>query len=502
MASSAVIKEFLVALGVTVDEPAIKRFKTGITDVTKAVVKLGAVIEATGLGIAIGVAKWASSLEQLWFASQRLGSSASSIRAFDLASRNFGDTIEGAQSSLEGLAAFERNNPAGLDFVSGWLGTIGESAKDAHGNAKSVVEQVSLLGKLFASQRAHGQTFLANQIAGQLGIGDRTMLAMSTPGFAEELARQEKRAKGWEAVAKGAHLFRVQLEDLKMQVEQLLLRLQSTLQRKLGISVGGLSVFLSKNGKKIVDDITAAVGFLVDKFNELLAWFNQHPGEIAKRLDDIRNNVQQTYAIIKPAMEWLWQQFKDLDAATDGWSTKLLAVLATLKILGATGLVTGIANLGAALAKGLGVSLAAAATASEGADVWAVVGTAWGVAAGAAIGIAIAAVLDHYFPNNPFAKVGQSLGSAVYDATHPNAPGVQGNPNDPANYYATHYPWEKPSTYALDNPSRAEPVAVHFTTAINVSGANMAKEELARAIADQQQRVNAQLVREFSNFTQ
>src|SRR5271154_7181721 len=148
MAESTVIKEFLVALGYKHDETAAKKFKDGIVSVTKAVESLGVRVEATALAVAYGVARFASNLEALYFAAQRTNSSASSLKAFDLAARNFGASIEEAQGSVEGLAAFLRNNPGGANVVAGWLGSVGLSARDAATGAQLTGEALMVqIGK-------------------------------------------------------------------------------------------------------------------------------------------------------------------------------------------------------------------------------------------------------------------------------------------------------------------------------------------------------------------
>ncbi len=109
MSETSVIKEFLVALGFRTDEAALKNFQSGIDKASKAVFGLAAAIETTAVGVAAGVARWASGLEALYFASIRTGSSAASLKAFDRAAQDFGASAGEALGSVEGLAhAFAR----------------------------------------------------------------------------------------------------------------------------------------------------------------------------------------------------------------------------------------------------------------------------------------------------------------------------------------------------------------------------------------------------------
>jgi hypothetical protein len=106
MASSSVIREFLVKLGVSVDDAALSKFKDGIENVSKSVFKLAAAVEGAAVAVAIGVTRFAGNLEQLYFASQRTNTSANNIKAFQRTIQDFGGSAEGAMSSIEGFASY------------------------------------------------------------------------------------------------------------------------------------------------------------------------------------------------------------------------------------------------------------------------------------------------------------------------------------------------------------------------------------------------------------
>lgn len=407
MADSTVIKEFLVALGYKVDESAMKKFTHGISTATKAVENLGFRVEATALAVAYGVMRFASNLEQLYFAAQRTNSSADSLKAFDLAARNFGASIEEAQGSVEGLAAFLRNNPGGENVVAGWLGTVGLSAKDANGQLLQGTALMAQLGKMFAIQRGQGQTYLANQIAGQLGISDRTMLAMSSPGFEKELALQEKRAHMWDEIAAAAHRFMVVLEDMKLALAQMFLPFQGQAMAALQTLFGQISVFMKDHGKQIVTDLGEVFTFVIKGLGDLLNWLDRNGKEMIVRMEAIWIDFQFNFELyIKPTLQWLYTQFIRLDEVTDGWSSKLLIISGALKALGATGIVTGIMSLGAGIAKAAGGALGLAVDAGA----WGVAGTAFGLTAWAALGVGLGLMLDYFFP-----KTTEKAGSWLSD---------------------------------------------------------------------------------------
>ena len=90
MAQQETIKDFLVQLGFKVDEKGLKTFTTKIDDATAAVTKFAGVI--TGIAVTAGVAitAFSSNLEDLYFAAQRTGNSATSLKSFEFAARNLG----------------------------------------------------------------------------------------------------------------------------------------------------------------------------------------------------------------------------------------------------------------------------------------------------------------------------------------------------------------------------------------------------------------------------
>jgi hypothetical protein len=495
MAEATTIKEFLVALGYKTDETAAKKFIGGIEIATKAVVALGAAVEAAAFAVAVGAARWASSLEALYFASQRTGSSADQLQAFAMASRNFGSSIDEAMGSAEALATFFRQNPGGENFVSGFLRQIGIDSRNLHGE----VDWLKALGKLFTFQRANNQVYLSELLSQKLGISEHQMLAMSTPGFAEELDRQERNSKGWIAAAKAAHEFEIVLQNIIRQVQQQLLPILGPLLAGESGLIGKFSKFLRDHGKQLVNDINYVATRLLNFLGSVLDWFDKHGDALQKNIEDTFGAVKKAYDMIRPALEWMWDEFNKLDAATGGWLKTLALLAIALKAIGAGGIISGIASLGAALAKSLGV----AAAASEGVGAWAVLGTAWGAAAAVALGAGLGYLLDKLWPDNPLAGAGDYLSNFFADALdkdkaqrwawrHP------GTTPPAAGAYTGNYPWLTPTPAEGGGKN----ITVNMDTDINVSEAQseiMGNQNLARLIAQEQARVSADLIREFAS---
>jgi hypothetical protein len=496
LADSTTIKEFLVSLGFKTDESSMKKFTGGIKSVTKSVLVLGATIEAVTLTVAYGVARMASNLEQLYFSARRTSSSADQLTAFGLAARNFGASIEEARGSVEGLAAFMRNNPGSGSFVSGLLGSMGLSARDVNGQLLTGTALTLQLGKMFAKLKESNQWYRANQIAGQLGISDNTALAMADPGFEAEQAREERRVKGMRAAADAAHAFEKRFNDFKQSAKQFSLPFVEKAWGAIERLLPKVEKFLgSKAGKDLIRDLGEAFTWLLGKLGELLSWIDTHGKDIEESIHSIFGQFTKTIDALRPALEWLSDKFFELNKATDGWAAKILVATAALKLMGATGIVTGVVGIAASITKALAAAaIGTAGAAAEGAG-WAILaGGAFGVAAAAAIGYALGTLVDKIIPESAKRAIGDTIGHTVDFFKDLLDPAKQAQyAADPKNFYASHYPWEKPPAGAA---GAAGGNSVNQKTDIYITG-NVTKEVHDKMVASQE-RLNAALIREFA----
>lgn len=363
MAESSVIKEFLIALGFKVDEKGLKTFTGTIDGATTAVTRLVTTLAGASLTIAAGVSAFASNLEDLYFASQRIGSSADSIKAAEYAARDFGASAGELRGSLEGIARFLRDNPGG----EGFLQSLGVETRDIHGNIKDTADLLTGLGQRLRSM----PWYQARQYASVLGIDENTLRAITNGDFARrvEQNRQTLSRSGLDQATKDAHAFMEQLRDIGLQFETLSVQVQAELMRRLGPDLA--------------------------KFSQ---WFEKNAPMIAKRIVDLAEAVVDFGEDAGPYLKKTVDYFVELDRATDGWSTKLLIGIAALKTLG-----------GGNLLKSLPGLASAGAVAGAGAGGW------W---AGGKINEWINTQLSQA-TGHP-----TSLGSWVYDALHPEESGA------------------------------------------------------------------------------
>lgn len=317
MADSVVIREFLVALGFKVDEKGLKNFKEGVEGTTKGVKQLIATVSGAALTVSAGVAAFASKLERLYFVSQRTGASATNLRGFEFAARNMGVSAEAATGTIENLARFLRNNPAG----EGYLATLGVQTRNANGELRDTVDIMSDLGKSLANK----PTWLASQYGNILGIDENLMLAMRNGDFEKLLAqyREMSKSTGLDKAADDSHRFMTQLRGLGTSFENLGIRVEGAMLQKIGPQL--------------------------ERFQR---WMDEHGDEIANRITDIVNAVVKAAAAMGPPLAWLADKFVELDRGTDGWSTKILLLGVALKALGVFKIAGGIWKIVGALRAG------------------------------------------------------------------------------------------------------------------------------------------------------
>ena len=338
MAQAEVIREFLVSLGFKTDEKSLKSFNNGIENATKNVVKLVGAISGAALTVGAGVSAFASNLEALYFASQKVGSSATNIKAFEKAAQNLGATAGDAMASIDSLARKMRENPGTESYIA----SLGVQTRDANGQLRESVDIMADLGRELAKK----PYYLARQQADQLGIGEDTLRAIMNGDFARELSNQRDRVKnaGFDQAAKDAHKFMMGLRELQTYIEAFGLKVQDAIANKLGMSM--------------------------EQFTD---WFRDKAPMIASKVADL-------LVAIVSAAEKIGSMFIWLDEKTGGWSTKLLALLAVMRLIGGFAIISGILSLAGAFVK-LGTAIAGASAAAGGAGA---AGAAGGAAGGAA----------------------------------------------------------------------------------------------------------------------
>ncbi|WP_321950984.1 glycoside hydrolase family 73 protein [Burkholderia cenocepacia] len=227
MAESSVIREFLVALGFKIDVDSEKKFRDGVEGATKkteeldkAQVKAGksaitmaAAFVGASAFVAARTVDFAQKLENLHFASRRTGAAASSLKAVANAAQDVGVSADQAQSSIENVARFMRNNPAGESYI----GSLGVQTRDANGQLRDTVDIVNDIGKAMAKKPA----WFGAQYAQQLGIDENYMLGMRDEAYQQsyDRAKGDYTRSGVDTANNGGHDFMSALRHMQSGLE-------------------------------------------------------------------------------------------------------------------------------------------------------------------------------------------------------------------------------------------------------------------------------------------
>lgn len=305
MADSSIIREYLVSLGFKVDDKTWKKFESGLAKGAAAATKFAGVIEATTVAVGAGVLKMASDLDNLYWASIRIGSSAGNIRAYTYAMTQLGGTAAGARGSLEAVAMFLRTNPG----AAGWLQRLGVNTRGPNGQLRDTALILQDLGKRLREM----PLYRANQYAQLLGIDYNTLLAMErgTAGYSREYQAFAK-SIGVDLThsAESSNRFMTSIRELRAEVGLLALK------------VGG--EFIDRWGPSL---------------RSLLIWLAAHQREIVTGVELWTTRIVRLGSAVFGFLMKAADLFLRLDKATHGWSTALIAIAALLHTSGLLGLV-------------------------------------------------------------------------------------------------------------------------------------------------------------------
>lgn len=386
MAESSVIREFVVALGFKIDKTSQEGFVNAVENTTVKVMRLAASIEGMAGTVAYGVARFASNLEQLYFAAQRTGSSATSLKAFQRTAQDFGASAGEALGSVEGLAQSMRMNPGNVALLES-LGVHLKRTKDGTYDATDALMQ---FGDAMRKKGyfKHGHFYMAEEYARMFGINERTLLALRNGNFDKEYANIHKRmaGHGFAKAAADAHRFMDLLRDLETSLEVFGASVEDAIQKKLGVNLKHLDAWLEKHGPTIAAQlVTAALELL-----HVAEWIGRK-------------------------IEWLIPKFERINEDTDGWAGKLVALYTILRLIGGLEVVGAIFKLATAF-QSVGAAMATAA--AEGEGIAAVLSTIVGFLGAIAGGIGAGYLFDKLFPHNWLDEAGTWIGKTLEGFTH------------------------------------------------------------------------------------
>ncbi|HAV4658488.1 TPA: hypothetical protein JIT99_10240 [Acinetobacter baumannii] len=209
--SDTVIRDFFVSLGFSTDNEGARK----MVDTLKGVELKAALLHKTLLllatGAVVAVTKTASELDKLYYSSQRIGASASNIRAYGDAISQMGGNAQNALQSLENVAQKMRNSPG----YEGMLTGMGVATRDGNGQLRDRVEVMKDLSKTMKGM----DYYQANAYASSLGIDENTLMAMRDDKFIDNMEKYQKLRQDvglTDELTKSGTDFMVEFRDITM----------------------------------------------------------------------------------------------------------------------------------------------------------------------------------------------------------------------------------------------------------------------------------------------
>lgn len=286
------IREYLVGLGFQVDTNQLTKMNKALELVSSRVFAVGAVAVAATAATIDFMVKTARSLDDLYWASQRIGTTVGHIEGYEYAIKNLGGSAEGARAMLEGLGSAIRSNPG----VEALLNSLGVATRDPKDPTK-IIDRVQVMAQLGARLRAM-PFFIARQYAETLGIytSDADLLALENGDLQKNMKEVDDIYKrmGTDAqdVAKKSHDFSVELNKLSITGDIVAVKLQGgllwTLKQindELQIGIGSYSWLWGNDPKSKVSG--EGKGFLGTRATGDIPWTSpQTPTEAAAAKKD------------------------------------------------------------------------------------------------------------------------------------------------------------------------------------------------------------------------
>lgn len=322
------LKDFLISLGFNVDEAGAKKFDAVVAGTTLKAIELGVKVEAAALSVVAFTAKIASSLDNLYWASQRTGATVEGIKQIGYAVSQVGGSADSARGSLENLARFIRNNPG----AEGFLNRLGVQTRDASGNMRDMATIFTGVGQRLSNM----PYYRANQYAQMLGLDENTLMAMrrGIGKFSGEYTAMAK-AIGYNAdvAAASSNKFMTSLRSFGLMAGMARDKIGSNLANGLAGSIDTLRRQIMENFPKIEGVITATVKGIL--------WAGEVIGRIVYRLiqvgqgisdwwDSLDRQSQELIELIGGLTAAWWLLNRAMMASPVTWVLGLVAAIALL----------------------------------------------------------------------------------------------------------------------------------------------------------------------------
>ncbi|MEL0553468.1 hypothetical protein [Raoultella lignicola] len=296
------LKDFLISLGFNVDEAGARKFDSVVTGTTLKAIELGTKVELAAASVVAYTAKIASSLDNLYWASQRTGATVQGIKQIGYAVSQMGGSVDAARGSLENLSRFVRNNPG----AEGFLNRLGVQTRDAKGNMRDMASVFTGVGQRLSSM----PYYRANQYAQMLGIDENTLMAMRR-GIGQFSGQYTAMAKaiGYNAgvAAVSSNKFMTSLRSFGLMA--------GMARDKIGSGLAdGLAGALDRLRRQILDNFPKIEGAITATVKGIL-WAGEMVGRMIYRLMQLGQGISDWWDSLDKQSEELIELLGALTAA-------------------------------------------------------------------------------------------------------------------------------------------------------------------------------------------
>ena len=249
--NGAVIKEFLVGLGFQVDEQGLKKFEDGIKGATVAVAAIGAASMAAAGAVVAFVAGVADRLDAVGDAADRIGTTADELMRLQYVATLSGSSAEAATATMENLSRVIGEASMGVGRGAMMFEKLGLKAKHADGTLKTTSEVLADVGdKIKDLDRAEQIAFLS-----KLGI-DPSMIGALTGGMqqlgAEFDALYKAAGVDLNQAAEASGAFNDALDRLRMTFDAVKTAVAVKFMPQIARGIDTVRQFLVQNLPKII----------------------------------------------------------------------------------------------------------------------------------------------------------------------------------------------------------------------------------------------------------
>lgn len=260
--NGAVIKEFLVGLGFQVDEQGLKKFEDGIKGATIAVAAIGAASMAAAGAVVAFVAGVADRLDAVGDSADRIGTTVDELMRLQYVATLSGSSAEAAASAMENLGRIAGEASHGIGRGAKVFADLGLSAKDASGELKPTSQLLAEVGDKIKDLSRQEQV----AVLSKLGI-DPSMIGAITGGM-QELAGEFDalyKAAGVDLnqAAEASGLFNDALDRLRMTFDAVKTAVAVKFMPQITRGIDTVRKFLIQNLPKIINAITPVINIIL-----------------------------------------------------------------------------------------------------------------------------------------------------------------------------------------------------------------------------------------------